>query len=430
MADLDLDPALVAALPYLWTELHARPEQIAPPGAWRTWVLLGGRGLGKTRAGAEWVRSHIDSGTARRVALVSDTARDVRDVMVAMLEQVSPPWNRPKYEPSKSRLVYPNGATCHLFAAEAPELLRGPAHDLAWADELAKWKNLRKRDIEGGTAWDNLQMGLRRGTSPRACVTTTPRSVSTLRQILGAPDTVVTRGSTFANAENLPEETLAYLRTHYEGTRLGRQELHAELLEDIEGALWTHTQIDATRVDLAPADLRRVVIAIDPAVTATAQSDETGILACGLGHETPPHGYVLEDVSGRYTPDEWADHAIALYHRWSADRIVAEVNNGGDLVGYTLKTRWPSTPFLALHASRGKRTRAEPISALYEQGRVHHVGLFPDLEDQLCTWDARTSDDSPDRMDAMVWAFTELLLRPAASVAAVTVDDRWQYGLR
>jgi len=378
------------------------------------------------------VRWKVETGQARRIALVSDTARDVRDVMIAALLEVCPE-PKPVYEPSKSRLAWRNGATAHTFAAEAPESLRGPQHDLGWADELAKWANLHKKDTDNGTAWDNLQMGLRIGASPQCLITTTPRAVDVLKKILNQPDTVVTKGSTFDNLANLSPAFVAYIKQQYEGTRLGRQELYAELLEDTEGALWHHGMIDAARVELAPESLARVVVAIDPAVTSTEQSDETGIIACGIDARTPPHGYVLEDVSGRYSPNEWANRAIRLFDRWKADRIVAEVNNGGDLVGHTIqqaaRDQFRTVPFRSVHASRGKRVRAEPVAALYEQGRIHHVGGFSALEDQLCSWDSRGDERSPDRLDAMVWAFTEMILVKSAKPEIVTVDDGWQRGM-
>lgn len=423
---LELSDEDAEALRYDWS-FWARPTQRAPEGNWRVCFWQSGRGWGKTRTGAEWVRAQVESGRCRRMALLNDTAADVRDVNVEGPDgilAVCPPWNKPIYEPSKRRVTWNNGAVAICYAAEAPELLRGPQHDGAWADELAKWKNLKKRDVEGGTAWDNLMMGLRMGDNPQCVVTTTPRAIPLIRELRKRPTTVVIAGSSYENRENLADAWFTEVIGQYEGTRLGRQEIHAELLDDVEGALWNRANLDQLRVHEHPP-LKRIVVSIDPAVTNTEQSNETGIVACGVGFNG--HGYLLADVSGRYSPDGWGQKAVALLRKHQGERIVAEVNNGGDLVGYTIRTVDRHAPFKAVRASRGKRTRAEPVAALYEQLKVHHVGSFPQLEDQLCTWDANTGEESPDRLDALVWALTELMLENRDVVAVIPhPDNRWQ----
>jgi predicted phage terminase large subunit-like protein len=372
------------------------------------WLVLAGRGFGKTRAGAEWVRGEIESGRRRCLALVGATERDVRKVMVegeSGLLAVAPPWFRPRYEPSKAQLVWPNGARAHLYSAERPDRLRGPQHDGAWADELAAWTAL-------DATWSNLEMTLRAGADPRRVVTTTPRPRPLLRDILADPGTAVARGSTFDNAAHLAPGFLKRLVRKYQGTRLGRQELMAEMLADAEGALWQRAALEVLRRPRAPA-LKRVVVAIDPAASTSEGAAETGIVVAGLGIDDD--AYVLEDLSGRYSPDAWARAAIGAYRRHGADRVIGEVNNGGDMVQATLRAVDGTVSYRAVRASRGKRARAEPVAALYEQGRVHHVGAFPALEDQLTGWEPGGDLPSPDRLDAAVWALTELMLGPAAS---------------
>jgi phage terminase large subunit-like protein len=406
-----LTPGQARTLLYEWP-FWARPNQLPPDGNWRVWLLLAGRGFGKTRTGAEMIRARALARTARRLALVAPTAGDARDVMVegeSGILAISPPWERPRYEPSKRRLTWPNGAIATLFSADEPERLRGPQHDAAWCDELASWRYPE--------AWDMLMFGLRLGTDPRVVVTTTPRPTILLRELIADPSVVVTRGTTYENNVNLAQGFLEQIIRKYQGTRLGRQELEAELLDDVPGALWNRGIIEASRARAAPA-LIRVVVAIDPAVTATADADETGIIVAGKDGQG--HGWVLGDTSGRYQPIEWARTAISAYRAHSADRIVAEVNNGGDMVEATLRMIEPDVPFTAVRASRGKVTRAEPIAALYEQGRVHHLGTFPELEDQMCAFvaDGRGAvklppgSGSPDRVDALVWALTDLLVEP------------------
>jgi len=370
-----LSPVEARALLYDW-RFWARPNQVPPDGHWRVWLLLAGRGFGKTRTGAELIRTRTGARTARRVALVAPTAGDARDVMVegeSGILAISPPWERPRYEPSKRRLTWPNGAIATLFSADEPERLRGPQHDAAWCDELASWRYPE--------AWDMLMFGLRLGDDPRVVVTTTPRPTKLLRELIVDPTVVVTRGTTYENRANLAPVFLGQIVRKYQGTRLGRQELEAELLEDVPGALWNRGMIEAARAYTIPV-LTRVVVAIDPAATSTEGADETGIIVAGK--DELERGWVLADASGRYQPTEWAKAAISAYHAHNADRIVAEVNNGGDMVEATLRMIAPNAPFAAVRASRGKATRAEPVAALYEQGRIHHLGMFPQLEDQMC----------------------------------------------
>jgi len=384
-------------------EVWGRPDQQAPAGNWETWLLLAGRGFGKTRTGAEWVRAEVEAGRRRRLALVGPTARDVRKTMVegeSGILAVSPPGSRPLFEPSKLKLSWPNGAVADLYSAEEPERLRGPNHDGAWADELAAWKYLQE-------TWDNLEMTLRGGEDPRRVVTTTPKPRKVLRDLLRDSGTIVTRGATYDNASNLAPGFLKRLLRKYEGTRTGRQELMAELLEEADGALWQRAMLERLRVVDHP-ELKRVVVAIDPAVSAGEQSDETGIVVAGLGIDD--RGYVLADLSGRFSPDEWARRAVEAYREHRADRILGEVNNGGELIEHTIRTVDRAVSFRSVHASRGKRARAEPIAALYEQSRCRHVGGFPALEDQMTNWEPNGGERSPDRLDALVWAFTDLML--------------------
>ena len=400
---------------YRWT-LHARPEQLPPPGDWRTWLVLAGRGWGKTRGGAEWIRSAMESGRFGRAALVAPTVEDARDVIVegeSGLLAICPPWDYPKWEPTKRRLTWPNGAMATTYSADRPDRLNGPQHDIAWADELGVWRRLE--------SWDMLMFGLRLGPDPRVCVTTTPKpwAKRILKQLMEDENTVVTGGTTYENIANLASAFVERIIKRYEGTRLGRQELDAELLEDAEGALWKRTEIDSGRVGQAP-DLIRVVVAIDPSATSKVTSDEAGIVVAGLGANG--HGYVLDDRTLRASPHGWGSAAVQAYYRWRADRIIAETNNGGEMVELTIRTVDANVPYKGIHASRGKRTRAEPVAALYEQGRVHHVGAFPELEDEQCGWEP--GDPSPNRMDALVWAFTELMLeRPEAQEVIMVHHD-------
>ena len=388
---------------YGWNN-QARDDQHTPEGDWGVWLLMAGRGFGKTRVGAEWVRERVSGGVGGRIALVAPTPDDARNVMVegvSGLLRVSPPWFKPVYEPSKRKLTWPNGAVALGFSSYEPDRLRGPQFDTAWCDELASWKNARE-------TWDNMQFGLRLGDDPRCVVTTTPKPISLLRELKDRVDVMVTRGSTYENSANLASEYIEHIRRRYEGTRTGRQEIYAELLDESENALWRRDWIEAARVREAP-ELSRVVVAVDPAVSSRSVSSETGIVVAGADEDG--HAYVLEDASGRMSPDGWARRAIGMLDRYGADRIVGESNNGGDLVEHTMRTAYEDrvVPYKSVRASRGKYARAEPVSALYEQGKVHHVGSLDALEDQMCVW-SPGSDGSADRLDALVWAVTELLL--------------------
>ncbi len=406
-----LSPEQIDALPYVW-ELWARPDQLPPPPpagfpTWRTWLILAGRGWGKTKTGAEWVRSEAESGRRRQIAIIGPTADAVRRVQIegpSGLLAVSPPNFRPSYEPSTRRVVWPNGSVAHLFSAEEPDRLRGPNLDGAWADEITSWA-----DIDA--VWDMLQMCLRvagpKGDAPQAVVTTTPKPLPALKAIMKDPTTVTTRGKTMDNAPNLDPSTLAQLQQKYGNTTLGRQELEAELLEDAEGALWTRKMLDEARVP-APPEMRRIVVAVDPSGGSAAGNAETGIIVAGIDRNK--NSYVLADLSDRYTPERWARRAIDAYYNHHADRIVCEQNFGGAMVESTIRAVDPRVPIKMVHASRGKVVRAEPVVALYEQHRVHHVGVFTALEDQQCQWEPDIGMASPDRIDALVWAITELAL--------------------
>jgi predicted phage terminase large subunit-like protein len=393
----------------------ARKEQLPPEGNWSTWLILAGRGFGKTRTGAEWVRARVEGKTplgvgsekARRIALVAETAADARDVMVegeSGILALSAKDKRPKFTPSKRRLTWPNGAVATLYNAVEPDQLRGPQHDTAWLDELAKWRYAED-------TWAQLQFGLRLGEQPQACITTTPRPIKVILELLRDPDCVVTRGRSHDNIANLAPNFIDQIVKRYEGTRLGRQELEGDILEDVPGALWQRKGLDDNRRSRVP-DLARVVVAIDPAASASQDSDETGIIVAGLG--TDGDGYVLADLSLKASPAGWARRARDAYHEWQADRIVAEVNNGGDMVAHVIRSLDDRLAFKAVRASRGKVARAEPVAALDEQGRIHHVGCFPNLEDQMCAFtshfDRSRGATSPDRVDARVWAFHELML--------------------
>ena len=397
----DINPL---ALEYDW-RFWARPNQLAPEGNWRTWLALAGRGFGKTEAGAQWVRQRVESG-ARSIALVAETQKDLEEVMVARLLKISPPDMMPSVRYKPVRVTWPNGAQALGYNGTEPDQLRGPEFDTAWVDELAKYRYARE-------TWDMLQFTMRSGSDPRVFVTTTPRPIPVLREIMKDPTTVITRGTTMDNAANLPPAFIRSVLDKYEGTRLGRQELNAEMLDDIVGGLWTRGMIDATRVKAAP-DLRRVVIAVDPSGTSGAgtksEGDDVGIIAAGLGIDG--RGYVIEDYSCNLSPEGWARRVREAYTAHKADRIVAERNFGGAMVEAVIRATDKSLPVTVVTASRGKIARAEPVAALYEQGRVSHVGSLAAVEDQLCamTPSGYVGEGSPDRADALVWALTELML--------------------
>jgi phage terminase large subunit-like protein len=414
-----LPPDVVRVLQYDW-QLFGRPKQQRPDGDWRTWLILAGRGWGKTRTGAEAVREWAKEDSRARIALVARTAGDVRDTMIegeSGILAISPPWERPKWEPSKRRLTWPNGAQATTFSADTPNALRGPQHHKAWADELASW--------DDPDAWDQLMFGLRLGNNPQAIVTTTPRPTPIIRELVAQAteslDVRITGGSTYENRANLARAFIDRIVRKYEGTRLGRQELYAEVLGETPGALWNRLLWDQARWRGAMPALRRIVVACDPAVSNDPESgsNETGIVVAGVaaiewvrrGEKVrEDHGFLLDDLSGFHSADGWANVLVNACRHHKADLIVAEVNNGGDLVERNIRTVWSSAPYKAVHATRGKRIRAEPASALFEQNRVHVVGGMPQLEDQSCTWSPDSGEPSPDRMDAMVWALTELML--------------------
>lgn len=391
-------------LMYNWREFLARPNQIAPDGDWDIWMVLAGRGFGKTRIGAEWVREQIANGV-RKIALVGETASDVRTVMVegeSGILNIYPPNERPRYEPSKRQITWQNGAIARLYNATEPDQLRGPQHEIAWCDELAKWDYARD-------AWDQLQFGLRVGNRPRQVITTTPRPKELIVSIINGKEgkVSITRGNTFDNEKNLAPAFIEKIRSRYEGTRIGRQEIEGEILADIPGALWRLEQIDSHRCRSAPDILDRIVVSVDPAVSSGETSDEHGIVVVGVSGQS---GYLLEDASLRGSPLSWARQAIVLYDKYGADGIVVEVNQGGEMVSQTLRSVRSGINIIEVRASRGKHVRAEPIAALYEQGRIHHIGSFPELESQmtLMTASGYQGDNSPDRLDSLVWGLSVL----------------------
>jgi|WetSurMetagenome_2_1015567.scaffolds.fasta_scaffold66762_4 predicted phage terminase large subunit-like protein len=436
LGDIDAE-----ALRWRWS-FWARPSQLAPAGSWSTWLLLAGRGYGKTRCGAEWVRSMVcgdtplSGGDHSRIALVAETAADARDVLVegdSGLLACHPADTRPMYEPSKRRITWRNGAVATLFNATEPDQLRGPQFSLAWADELAKWRYAED-------CWNMLQFGMRLGDHPRQIVTTTPRPIPIVKQLLRDPHCVVTRGSTYDNASNLAAPFLSRIRERYEGTRLGRQELNAEILDDIPGSLWTRSGLDYGRIPLrydgrSPKlpPMVRIVVGVDPAIADPGVKDddggglaETGIVVAGLGDDG--RAYVLDDCTGRLTPRGWARRALAAFDYHRADCIVVETNQGGAMCKAVLQSERPTAPVVEVHASRGKVTRAEPIAALYEQGRVSHVGAFPELEDQMVLFTpfGIQGQTTADRVDALVWALSHLF--PAIVFRVEDEPEVWDSG--
>jgi phage terminase large subunit-like protein len=413
---VELGSAHLAEILAHWP-LWARADQLAPATtasgeAWRVWLILGGRGAGKTRAGAEWVsakalgRSLTGAPAALRIALVGETMGDVRRVMVegvSGLLSVHSARQRPHFEPSKGQLIWPSGAIAQMFSAEDPDSLRGPQFDAAWCDEIAKWRHPEH-------TWNMLQFALRLGAHPQMVVTTTPRSTPFLKKLIADEGTVVTRAATADNADNLAPTFVSEITRRYAGTALGRQELLGELVDDTSGALWRRDWIEAHRVASAP-ELVNVVVAVDPPVTSTALSDACGIVVAGIGPDG--RAYVIADrtLQGR-EPQVWARAAIAAYRDFLADRVVAEVNQGGDLVVTVLRQIDPNVAVRTVRATRGKWLRAEPVAALYAEGRVAHVGAFDALEDQMCVFgaDGLAKGRSPDRLDALVWALTDLMV--------------------
>ena len=431
----DLTKEQLEELQYDWS-LWGRPEQQEPKGNWKIWLPLAGRGWGKTRCGAEWVRHRIKSGD-RRIACVAPTKGDVRRVMVegeSGLLNICWKGDKtyrgaemgfPVWSPTNNSVTWANGAKAEFFSAEDPERLRGPQFHSAWCDEICAWTRMQE-------TWDMLQFTLRLGKNPRILVTTTPKPVKLLRSII-KPENIAsgrvykTSGSSYENSDNIDLEALS----QYEGTRLGRQELYAEILDEAAGALWNRKMIDDAQFDL-PEDcivkdedgitvnfdasrkefakkLVKVVVSVDPAITSNEESDLTGIMVAGI--DINGNAYILEDATDRYMPEQWAAKAISLYNEYEADLIVAERNQGGDMVRSTLRTVDDTVPIKMVHASRGKYARAEPVSSLYERGKVKHLKYLEDLEEQMVTWEPLGSIGSPDRLDAMVWAVTNLLLK-------------------
>lgn len=385
---------------------------------------MAGRGFGKTRMGSEWVRQLAEKFPGCRIALVGETAADVRDVMIkgdSGLIACDPNLSDDCWSPTNRCLTWPNGTKAWAYNATEPDQLRGPQHHFAWVDELAKFRYIQ-------ATWDQVQFGLRLGEHPQVLVTTTPQPKPLIKKLVADKDTVVTSGSTLDNQANLAKNTVKQLYDRYGGTRLGRQELEGEILGDIPGALWNREDIDNARLDEAPEDLEKVVVAVDPAASSNEGSDENGIVVVGFARDKDgyAHGYVLEDASLKGTPEEWAKTAVRMYRKWQADKIIAEKNNGGEMVGSVIKAVDRSLPVKLVHASRGKVVRAEPISALYEQGRIHHIGRFDLLEDQMCLFSVdnirNENTGSPDRVDALVWGLTEIFEKLAGRRKVTTTD--------
>lgn len=408
----ELPDTLVATLLHDWEGLWARPSQLVPAGDWNTWLILAGRGYGKTRTGAETVRTFVEKGLTRRIALVAPTAADVRDVMVegeSGLLACCPPWFRAHFEPSKRRITWKRGghevARATLFSAEEPERFRGPQHDLVWGDEPASW-------LDPDEAWAQLQLGLRLGKKPRAIITGTPKPIDLLIRLLDEEKTgrtFVTRGSTYENTSNLAANFIEQIGRLYGSSRLGQQEIHGEILNAVAG-IFDMAKVFAARIHTAP-ELERIVIAVDPSQNSATGNDETGIMVVGV---KDGHGYVLEDASLKGSPDEWASQVAKKFHQWQADSVIAEVNVGGEMVEFTLRTVDSSLPVKTVRAMRGKAKRAEPIAALFEQEKIHLVGSHPRLEKQMKTFTG-LNGRRDDRTDAMCWGFHELLVTPAFS---------------
>jgi len=420
--DPDNKAELLRRLRHDW-KLWARDDQLPPTNdEWLVWMLMAGRGSGKTRAGAEYAREKAESHPKWRVGVIAPTHGDCRDICFegeSGLMEIIPPGNIEHYNRSNLELILRNGSRFKGYSAEKPDRLRGPQHHLLWCEEIASW--------QFPETYDQAQFGLRLGERPRTIITTTPRPTQFIKDFVERSEeepnyVVISRASTFDNAENLPQSQLDELRRRYADTYLGQQELYGALIDDIEGALWKRAVLDETRITLAQQpQMSRVVIGVDPAVTSNEKSDETGIIVLGKGVDG--QGYVLGDYSLRGTPDQWARKVVEAYHAHRCDRVVAEVNNGGEMVKYTLRTIESSLPVKTVTATRGKAVRAEPISAMYEQRKVHHVGIFGALEDQMCSWipgeTVGRRVKSPDRVDALVWAGHELLLKSGVPSMAV-----------
>ena len=409
---------------YLW-EKQARPTQQEPPGPWSTWLIMAGRGFGKTRTGAETIRAWVQSGKAKRICLLGGTIDDVTKVMVAGesgLMAISPSHERPRFERSQDRLVWPSGAVATFYSAHNAEKLRGPQFDAAWVDELAKFPDPQ-------AVWDQLRLCLRLGPTPRTIVTTTPRPHPLLFSLTQQKNVFVTRGQSFENAANLSPEYIRDLEEHYMGTALGAQEIEGKLLDTQPSALWTWQSLEKARrpEDNPHPDLVRVVVSVDPAVTSTENSDETGIIVAG--RDGQGNAYVLDDVSGQMDAALWAEKAIQTYHTHSADVVVAEVNNGGDLVEKLIRGCDANVSYRAVRATRGKAVRAEPVAALYQRGRIFHMRRFSTLEEQMLAFipGSLRHNQSPDRIDALVWAITALLLEdPTKERSSPSASAVWR----
>jgi phage terminase large subunit-like protein len=409
-----MTPKQVAGLRYTW-RANARPEQLAPEGPWRWWVVQAGRGFGKTRAGAEWVREKVAAMPGSFGALVGQTPDEVRRVLVdgpAGIMAVTPESERPSWEPSIGLLRWPNGSKASVYSGANPEMLRGPQHHWAWCDEFAKFRKARE-------TFDQLNMGLRlegaKGEQPQCLFTTTPRPIAVFREIISKKNTVITRGTTYENRANLAASFFSELQETYEGTRIGRQELKGELLDDVPGSIWKRAMFDVPgfRRHRELEDFELISVAIDPAASNTETSDETGIVVTGSWHEGERRMFhVLADVSIYGSASERAHAAIQAFQSFEADMLVVETNNGGDWIPTVLQAEWEAmelpgaAPFEVVTASRGKKTRAEPISMLYEKSKVTHEPGLETLEDQLVTWSPLLGEASPDRMDALVWGLT------------------------
>ena len=407
-----LDAEEIAALENDWL-FTARPEQLQPDGDWRIWLIQSGRGWGKTRTGAEWVHMMAMTKPGIRIALVARTAADARDVMVEGQSGILACGgaDRPEYEPSKRRVTWANGSMASTYSADKPDQLRGPQHHIAWADELAAWPRW--------DTWDQLQFGLRLGDDPRCVVTTTPRPLARLRRIAEDSRTYLTRGATMDNRQNLSRDFIRAIHDRYKGSTLGRQELDGELLSQLPGALFMRDDIEKHRVKEAPT-LRRIVVAVDPAVTSSDEADESGIVVAGLGDNG--HMFILDDISMRGTPDAVCRRALEAYHFHKADCVVFESNQGGETWKSITAQLDRNAAVKLVHASRGKHARAEPIASRTEQGKIHFVGIWPELEDQLTNYVPGLSKKSPDRLDAFVWACTELDMLPSFDIS-INPDD-------
>lgn len=419
-----MTPSQLESLKHDW-KFWGRPDQQVPPDPWSIWCILAGRGFGKTRTGAETIRQFAEGrtplspGRAKLFAIIGETAADVRDVMVEGPSGIlanTPKSHRPLYEPSKRRLTWPNGASAGLYNATEPDQLRGPQFEFAWLDELAKWRYMQE-------TWDQLQFGMRLGENPRQLITTTPRPLPLIREILKYSYTHVTRGSTYDNEANLARSFFHQVVSKYEGTRLGRQEIDAEILDDVPGAMFSRDDIDKARTSTLE-DMARIVVAVDPSGTAGSDTqDDVGIVIAGRTHSR--HGIIIDDRTINAPPSVWAKRAVAAYYEYEADCIVAESNFGGEMVRSTLQSvpTGRDIPVVLVRASRGKHIRAQPIASLYEQGKIHHLGQFSELEDELCffTHDGYMGVGSPNRADAAIWALTDLLISPLRKATSAEI---------